>query len=90
MIVNRTIKPEQRWTDEEGDHVCPPLVNWLIICPDHQCYTTVTVQESDLIELRHEILENFIHSLVMMAKLDMESRDCFHDIPPLELSVSHG
>lgn len=84
MIVHRHVEPEQTWTDEEGDHICPPIVSWQIICPDHQCYTVVTVQQTDLIELRGETVENFVLSLVYMAKLDMEERDCFHDIPPLD------
>jgi hypothetical protein len=84
VIVVRHIEPEQEWSDEDGVHLCPPLVSWQIICPDHQCYTVITVQQPDLIELHDETVENFILSLVMCAKLDMEERDCFHDIPPLD------
>lgn len=91
VIVSRTVEPEQDWYDDDGLHYCPPLVNWIIICPYHQCYTTITVQQPDLISLHNETLENFILSLVHMAKLDMESHDCFHDIPPLDyLELANG
>jgi hypothetical protein len=83
VIVNRMFHPEETYTDDEGEHVVPALIVWLIVCPDHECYTTVTVMERDLDTLQPETLMNWVECLMSMAGIDMREHGCDHSIPGL-------